>query len=136
MNSVEDVTIFTLRQFAEPLGTLIPVEEQADVPFKIKRIFYVHGPTPGSVRGKHAHHKTEQVYVCLRGRIIVTCKDGSSEKTIVLDTPEKAVYIPVGIWTEEAYETSETVLLVLCSTKYAKADYIRDFEEFKTWRDS
>jgi len=134
MNDLDAVEFFNLRCFQEAKGKLVPIENNQDVPFQIKRIFYIYNTPNNITRGHHAHINTEQVLICITGKCRITCKDETSKVEYILDDPSKAVYVPNGIWGEETYLTEDTVLLVFCSTKFSKSDYIRDFDEFIEWR--
>lgn len=134
--SIEEVLEIRLRHLPEPGGTLVPIQGDPDIPFDIQRVFWVFHPEPGVIRGKHAHHLCEQVLVALSGKLIVICRDGENEKTFTLDEPTKGLYLPTGIWSEEKYMTKDTILFSICSNKYAKADYICDWEEYVEWRNS
>ena len=130
------IEFFSLRCFPEEdKGNLIPLEENRDIPFPIKRCFYVYNVPPNVVRGHHAHIKTEQVLICLKGKCKITCRDEKDKVEYILDDPSKAVYVPSGIWGEEQYLSEDAILLVYCSTNFSKIDYIRDFEEFVKWRE-
>lgn len=134
--TVDDVVVYDLRCFHEDLGDLVPIQGDQDVNYEIRRAFFVTKPKAGCVRGKHAHHKCEQTIICISGRLTVKCFDGKETREYELDEPNKAVYIPTGIWSEETYHTEDTVLLCLASHRYATADYIRDLEEFTQWKNS
>jgi len=128
--TLENVIPYEFRCFSENNGTLIPVESNVDVPFLIKRVFYVYGITDETVRGKHAHYKSEQVLVCFNGRIDVKCFDGSGWGNYILDSPRKALLIPAMIWDEQIYY-KDSILCVFSNQKYERNDYITDFEKFK-----
>lgn len=131
MRTIDDVKVIKWSAHIED-GVLIPIEAEKQTPFKIKRLFYVFGVNSHSPRGKHAHHKTEQVLICLNGRIECTCKDAfDNEMTTVLNCPTKAIYIPEMIWDEQIYLSAESILLTLCSTMYDTEDYIHDYQQFK-----
>jgi hypothetical protein len=129
--TIEDVRFFNTRTIVEPDGNLVPIESNYDVPFSIKRIFYVYGVKDQNDRGKHAHYKTKQVLICLNGKIEVLVHDGKRKQKYLLESPQQALYIPEMIWDEQVYLTEDTVLLVLSDIKYLPEDYIHDFEEFK-----
>jgi len=129
--TIEDVRFFNTRTMVEPDGNLVPIESNYDVPFNIKRIFYVYGVKDQNDRGKHAHYKTKQVLICLNGKIEVLVHDGKRKQKYLLESPQQALYIPEMIWDEQVYLTEDTVLLVLSDIKYLPEDYIHDFEEFK-----
>jgi hypothetical protein len=130
MKTLDDVKLIQLKTFLEPDGSLVPIESDKDVPFLIERVFYVYGVEDQNNRGKHAHYDTEQILICLIGRIEVTCKDECSSATWILDSPNKALYVPNMIWDEQKYCTSNSVLLVLASTRYDIEDYIEIWDEF------
>tara|TARA_R100000231_G_scaffold51750_1_gene43602 strand:+ start:57 stop:482 length:426 start_codon:yes stop_codon:yes gene_type:complete len=130
MITLDDVKLFNLRNFIEPDGNLVPIESKHDIPFDIKRIFYVHGVKNQDDRGKHSHHKTKQVLICLNGEVKVTCDDGKNKKIYTLSNPTQALYIPEMIWDEQTYKSEDSVLLVLANTHYDINDYIEDYDEF------
>tara|TARA_A100001011_G_scaffold368817_1_gene423500 strand:- start:1141 stop:1560 length:420 start_codon:yes stop_codon:yes gene_type:complete len=130
MTSISDVKLISLRTFIEPDGNLVPIEN-TDIPFNIRRIFYVFSVKDQNDRGRHSHHKTKQVLICLQGRVKVNCDDGRNRKQWILDDPKKALYIPEMIWDEQIYTTEDSILLVLANTKYNINDYIEDYEKFK-----
>ena len=134
-NTIDDVLEFSFRYFTETEGNLVPVTSEHDVDFDIKRVFYTWDVPHGELRGQHAHHQCEQVIVCLKGELVVEVDDGVNKKIVTLNSPEKALYIPTGIWAQETYN-NEAIMLAFCSNKYAKADYINDYEEFLEWRRS
>lgn len=131
MKTLNDVKTFRFRKFVEDDGNLVPIEGGGDIPFDIKRIFYVYGVHDQDDRGKHAHYKTKQILICLQGEVEVTVDDGYMRKIIILNKKNQAVLIPEMIWDEQRYMTEDTILLVLCNTHYNENDYINDFEEFK-----
>ena len=131
--SIDDVLFYNLNTVVEPNGNLTPLESnQGDLPFEVKRIFYVFGVNDHSVRGCHAHHETQQLLICMNGQIEVTCKDGSREKKFLLDSPQMGLYIPSMIWDEQIYKSPESILLSICSSHYNRMDYIHDYEEFQS----
>lgn len=130
MKTLEDVLEIGLRTFNDPKGILVPIETKVDCLIDIKRIFYIYSVPKGETRGKHSHIKTVQVLICTSGKCEVICDDGKNKKKYILDTPNKALYIPEGIWAEEKYIEKETVLMILCNTKYDIDDYIFDYNKF------
>lgn len=129
--NIDDVIFFNNKTIVDQNGNLTPIEGKKDVPFDIKRIFYVYGVRDEDRRGKHAHYKTKQLLICLNGKIDVICKDGEREVRYLLESPQQAVMIPEMIWDEQIYRTEDSVLLAISNTMYDKSDYISDFEEFK-----
>ena len=129
--TLEDVKFFNTRTMVEPDGNLVPIESNHDIPFPIKRVFYVYGVKNQDDRGKHSHYKTKQVLICVHGKVEVLVNDGLKEKKYLLESPQQALYIPEMIWDEQIYLSEDTVLLVLSNMKYDPKDYIHDFETFK-----
>tara|TARA_R100001369_G_scaffold14650_1_gene29343 strand:- start:29 stop:451 length:423 start_codon:yes stop_codon:yes gene_type:complete len=130
MITLDEVKLFNLRNFIEPDGNLVPIESGHDIPFDIKRIFYVHNVKNQDDRGKHSHLKTKQVLICLSGEVKVVCNDGKNKQSYTLSKPNQALYIPEMIWDEQTYKSNDSVLLVLANTHYDINDYIEDYEEF------
>ena len=132
MTTIDDVKRFNLKFFDESDGRLAPIEFHKDVPFEVKRMFYVFGVHNQNDRGKHSHYETEQLLISINGSIDVKCDDGlGGVRTWTLTQPWNAIYIPEMIWDEQRYNTKDAILLVLSNTKYDKSDYIEDYEEFK-----
>ena len=132
--TIENVNFFNLKTMVEPDGNLVPIESNIDVPFSIERVFYVYGGKDQNDRGKHSHYKTEQVLICLNGKLEVLCDDGDCKKKYLLESPQQALYIPPMIWDEQSYLSDNTVMLVLCNTNYDINDYIENYDEFKKLR--
>ena len=131
MITLDNVKLLELETFVDSEGSLVPIESGLSIPFKIKRVFYVFDVHDQKDRGEHSHHKTEQVLICLSGKVKVLCDDGKNTKQWVLDKPTQALYIPNLIWDEQIYLTSDSVLLVLANTNYDSSDYIESYDEFK-----
>ena len=113
-------------------GVLVPVELQELIPFEVKRIFYVQGASSPAKKGKHAHIKTNQVLVCIKGTIECICKDRfGGEISIILSDSTTGIHIPEMIWDEQIYSSKESILLSFCSTSYDRRDYIEDWEDFR-----
>ena len=129
--TIDDVRFYNTKTMVDSDGNLTPIESENDVPFAIQRIFYVFGVKDSSTRGRHAHHKTQQVLICINGKIEVTCKDGTREKRFLLESPQQALYVPEMIWDEQIYMSEESILLSVCSTKHDPEDYIHAYEEFQ-----
>lgn len=131
MTTLDDVKKFTLKTFTEPDGNLIPIEMDRDIPFEVKRMFYVYDVHDQNDRGKHSHHKTKQILIAVNGGVTVICDDGKKRRNYVLNEPNKALLIPEMIWDEQVYHSESSVLLVLSNTNYDVNDYIEDYDEFK-----
>ena len=131
MTSLKDVKEFNLKSFIEPDGKLTPIELDRDIPFEVKRMFYVYDVHDQNDRGKHSHYKTKQILIAVSGRVTVICDDGKEKQKYILSEPSRALYIPEMIWDEQIYYSEDSVLLVLSNTNYDPDDYIEDYDEFK-----
>ena len=126
-----DVLFYNMRTVIENDGSLVPIESNYDIPFPIKRIFYVYGAKDTAVRGEHAHRTTKQLLICVHGKIEVLCDDGVNNKKYLLETPQQGLFIPEMIWDEQRYLSEDSVLLVIANTKYKFDDYIYNYDEFR-----
>lgn len=111
-------------------GQLQFIEEERHVPFPIRRIYYSTGVKTGVVRGRHAHRSLEQVLVCLSGRIRLDIDSGTVKESCVLDDPSTGVYVGPRMWHTMTWLEDASVLLVMASSFYDEADYMRSYEEF------
>lgn len=110
----------------------ISVAENETLPFTVQRIFWTYYTPESIVRGRHAHHKTEQILIAVAGRIVVNTESADGELlTFILDKPNQAVYIPPNVWHTMQYSHT-AIQLVLASSPYDEQDYIRDYENFKS----
>ncbi|MEG2789695.1 MAG: FdtA/QdtA family cupin domain-containing protein [Romboutsia sp.] len=112
------------------IGLVVPLENSKNLPFKVKRIFYIYGVPNNSERGDHAYYNTKQVLICLSGNLKVRCFDGSTEDIYILNRPDEALYLSPNIWRTTFEHSSDAVLLVLSSLEYNEADYIREYDKF------
>ena len=119
---------FTVRGNYE--GNLVPIEGGKDIPFDIKRVYYIWGTQRGVIRGHHAHRKLEQVIVCISGNCDFILDDGKTKKQIHLSSGNQGLYIKHNIWREFTNFSSDCIILVLASEYYDEADYIRNYDEF------
>lgn len=111
-------------------GILVPLEEDNNLPFKVKRIFYTYNVPFECNRGDHAYHNTQQVLICISGSLKVKCFDGVNENIYELNSPDEALYISPKVWRRTFEHSSDVVLLVLSSLEHNENDYIRSYEEF------
>lgn len=114
-------------------GMLAFLESERDIPFPIKRVYYIYGVAQGERRGFHAHKKLQQVLLCVHGRCKVLLDDGISRVTVELSDPAEGLFVGNTIWREMFDFSPDTVLLVLASERYDEADYIRDYQEFLSY---
>ncbi len=112
-------------------GMLVAIEENKDIPFDIKRIYYIYNTKENIARGFHAHRCLKQILICVHGSCKIVLDDGFNRETVVLNDPGEGLYIENDIWREMYDFSSDAVLLVLASELYSEADYIRNYDDFK-----
>ena len=122
---------YVFQPHGDDRGQLVALEEFKDIPFEIKRVFYIYGSDEDVVRGKHANRRTEFVLINVAGTSKVRVRDGEGNEAIFcLDRPHMGIYLPTMVW-KDMYDFSEdSVLLVLASEHYDNSEYIRDYDEF------
>ena len=131
MHNMNKVKMLEFPQKGDERGHLVIVEGNKDIPFDIKRAFYIYGSDAGVVRGQHANRESEFVLINLAGRSKVKVKDGKGNEAIYcLNRPHTGIYIPTMVWKDMYDFTPDSVLLVLASTHYDANEYIRDYDEF------
>ena len=124
------VVKYMFQPHGDERGQLVSLEEYTDIPFTIKRVYFMYDTLQNVVRGKHAHKNLEQILFCVNGSCKVSLDNGKEKKVVNLEKPYEGLYIPGNMW-REMYDFSEdAVLMVLSSEIYNEEDYIRDYEEF------
>lgn len=132
--TIDDCRIIDLRKMHDPRGNLTPIEENKDVPFEIKRIFYLYDVPGGESRGAHAHYKDNQFLIAASGAFEVFVDDGVNQKVFTLNRPYYGLLVPPGIWSAEQEFSSGSVCLVLTDNAFDATDYIRDYDEFLKYK--
>ncbi len=123
--------MLNFKQMGDERGQLVVIEQLKDVPFEIKRIFYIYGSDPDVVRGQHANRKTQFVLINLSGKSKVKTDDGKGNVQVFeLNEPHIGVYLPTMIWKDMYDFSSDSVLLCVASETYDSNEYIRNFDEF------
>ena len=112
-------------------GWLIALEMGKNIPFDMRRAYYIYGTRAGVTRGKHAHHKLRQLMVCMAGSCCVLLDDGRTREEVRLEHNEHGLYIDPMVWHEMHAFSKDCVLLVLADDFYKLDDYIRDYAAFK-----
>lgn len=128
--TVHDCAIIYLPKVKDRSGNITPIHNSVEVPFDIKRIFYLYDIPGGESRGAHAHKECHQFLVAASGAFEVLLDDGMTKKLIALNRPDIGLHIPPGIWASEINFSSGSICLVLASHLYDGADYIRDYSEY------
>ena len=129
-NLWEKCHLIDLKGFSDDNGGLSVVESTIDIPFDIKRIFYLYDIPGGKDRGAHAHIECHQFLIAGSGSFDVLLDDGKSKKLVTLNQPYRGLHIPPGIWASEVNFSSGSICLVLASHKYDEYDYIREYDKF------
>jgi dTDP-4-dehydrorhamnose 3,5-epimerase-like enzyme len=115
-------------------GSLTIVEEGRSAPFPIKRVYFITRlSNPSAVRGKHAHKSLEQLIFCINGSFELELDDGTTRTRLVLDAPDRGIYLGPRLWHEMRRFSPDCVILVLASALYDESDYIRDYQAFREY---
>ena len=133
ISTVNDCRIIDIRRYSDTRGYLSVVEGGLDIPFEIKRIYYLY-MVPEVARGAHAHKELQQLLIATSGSVEVIMDDGTEKKSFILDKPWKGLLIPSGLWRDLENFSGGAVLLCLASEKYDPSDYIRDYNEFLVYK--
>jgi dTDP-4-dehydrorhamnose 3,5-epimerase-like enzyme len=130
MSSISDVKIIHLPKFLDPRGNLSFVEQKNHIPFEIKRTYWLYDVPGGEVRGGHAYRENEEFIIALSGSFDIVLNDGKEKKTFSLNRSFYGLFVPKGLWREMENFSTNSLALVLSSTIYDEADYVRDFSDF------
>lgn len=126
----EMYSLFNFKDLGDERGKLVVVEGNKDIPFEIKRIFYIYGSDSLVIRGQHANLDSEFVLINVSGSSKIMVTDGKRKEIVSLDKPMKGIYIPKMIWKEMYDFSPDSVLLVLASTHYNGDEYIRNYNDY------
>ena len=124
--------IINLPKMGDRRGNLSVIEENAHIPFKIERAFWIYDVPGGETRGGHAYRESEEFIVALSGSFDVIIDDGKEKHTFSLNRSYYGLYVPRLMWREMVNFSTNSLALILSSTPYDAADYIRDYNEFKS----
>ncbi len=134
-STIYDCTIIELdKHHSDRKGNLSVVENGVTVPFDIRRVYYLYDIPGGESRGAHAHRELSQLIIAASGSFSVTLDDGNVKRTFTLNRPYQGLYVVPGIWRDLSDFSSGAICMVMASHKYDEADYIRDYEEFKEYK--
>ncbi len=128
---ISECRVIELSKHHHENGNLTVVENMAQIPYEIKRTYYLYDVPGGESRGGHSHRECAEFLVAISGSFDVTIDDGMHSSTVSLNRPYKGLLIPPGIWRVLDNFSSGSVCLVLSSHHYDEADYVRDYSEFK-----
>jgi dTDP-4-dehydrorhamnose 3,5-epimerase-like enzyme len=125
-----DIKLIQFQSHGDDRGSLVSLEENKNIPFDIKRVYYLFDTKLKVIRGLHAHKKLKQLAIVLKGSCRFRLDDGVEKIEILLDNPSQGLYIESFIWREMFDFSEDCVLMVLADSVYDESDYIRDYEEF------
>ncbi|MGV8947015.1 MAG: sugar 3,4-ketoisomerase [Lutibacter sp.] len=129
-NTVFDCSIIDVSKVHNEAGNITVVENGKNIPFDVKRIYYLYDIPGGEARGGHAHYELEQFVVAASGSFDVILDDGKNRKIVTLNRPNLALHIVPGLWRELDNFSAGSISLVLASHKYDERDYIRNYKDF------
>ncbi len=125
-----EIVKYRFQRHGDDRGMLVALEELKDIPFEIKRVYYMYDTLEGVRRGYHAHKALQQILIAIHGSCKIHLDNGSETAEVLLDKPYEGLYISNDMW-REMYDFSEDcVLMVLASEYYDEKDYIRNYEDY------
>lgn len=127
---LSEAKIIQLPKIMDPRGNLSVIEQNKNIPFEIKRTYWIYDVPGGETRGGHAYKENQEFIVALSGSFDVMLDDGTRQKTFSLNRSYMGLFVPKGLWREMSNFSTNSLALVLSSTKYDKEDYIRDYQDF------
>lgn len=134
LSTVFDCNIIHLNKIHNRAGNITPVENNIHIPFAVKRVYYLYDIPGGESRAAHGHKQLEQFIVAASGSFDITIDDGINKKTVQLNRPYMGLHIQPGIWRDISNFSSGAICLVLASMLYTEADYLRDYGQFKNYK--
>lgn len=132
--NISDCKLIDLPRVKSRSGNITPVENNKEIPFDIKRVFYLYDIPGGESRGAHAHIDCHQFLIAASGSFEVKLDDGKEQRVVQLNQPYKGLHIPPGIWASEINFSSGAICLVLASHFYDEQDYLRNYDDFLKFR--
>ncbi|MDR2927655.1 MAG: FdtA/QdtA family cupin domain-containing protein [Cytophagaceae bacterium] len=133
--TVFDCHIYQLPQISTVTGKITAVHNEIDIPFNVRRVFYLYDIPAGENRGAHSHFECHQFLIAASGSFEVMVDDGRHKKTLFLNQPFMGLHIPPGIWACEQNFSSGSICLVMTSHPYNENDYIRTYEKYLEYRE-
>lgn len=133
-STVYDCNIIELPKIYNPAGNITAVNNNSEIPFQTRRVYYLYDVPGGEGRGGHGHKELNQLIIAASGSFDLIIDDGLIKRTFHLARPYLGLYMPSGLWRELDNFSSGSICLVLASDVYSETDYIRDYDEFKAWK--
>jgi len=130
MNLLDKVKIIDLPKMEDPRGNLTFIEEDNQIPFIIERVYWIYDVPGGQIRGGHAFKVQQEIVIALSGSFDVVVDSGSEKRTYSLNRSYYGLYIPAGLWRQMKNFSTNSLAMVITSTKFSEIDYIRNYDEF------
>ncbi|AXB30244.1 sugar 3,4-ketoisomerase [Vibrio campbellii] len=127
---MSNIQLISFQKMGDERGSLISLEQNKNIPFDIKRIYYIYDTQSGLSRGFHAHYDLEQVAICMKGSVTFLIDDGTTKERVTLSSPDVGLHIKGLKWREMHDFSEDCVLMVVASDFYDEADYIRNYSDF------
>jgi oxalate decarboxylase/phosphoglucose isomerase-like protein (cupin superfamily) len=131
-----DCSIYELPKIKNRAGNITPVHNNIEIPFNVKRIFYLYDIPGGESRGAHAHKECHQFLIAASGSFEVLLDDGKTKRIVQLNRPYVGLHIPPGVWASEINFSSGAICLVMASHTYNESDYIRTYDAYLNYREN
>lgn len=125
-----EIKMYDFQQHGDKRGMLVALEEMKDIPFEVKRVYYMYDTVAGVRRGYHAHKALQQILIAIHGSCKIHLDDGNDTAEVVLDKPYEGLYLSNNVWREMYDFSDDAVLMVLASEYYDENDYIRNYHDF------
>jgi hypothetical protein len=129
-STVYDCSIIQLPKIYNTSGNITAVNNNIEIPFNTERVYYLYDVPGGESRGGHAHKELQQLIIAASGSFDIILDDGKTKRTFHLARPYMGLYMPPGLWRELDNFSSGSICLVLASSSYSEADYIREYIDF------
>jgi hypothetical protein len=133
-NTIFDCSVIDISKVHTVSGSISVVENEINIPFEVKRVYYLYDVPGGESRGGHAHYELEQYIIAASGSFDIILDDGNNRKTVTLNKPNLALHIVPGLWRELDNFSSGSISLVLASHLYDHRDYIHDYKDFLNYK--
>lgn len=133
-NTIQDCKIINLSKIGDFNGNITEINDSIEIPFSIKRVFYLYEISYDESRGSHAHKTCQQFLVAVKGSFEVILDDGKEKTTVQLNNPQTGLYIPPYIWDSQINFSSGAICLVIASKIYLEEDYIRNYNDFLNYK--
>ena len=130
MNLLDQVKIIDLPKMEDPRGNLTFIEEDNHIPYKIERVYWIYDVPGGQIRGGNAFKVQQEIVIALSGSFDVVIDSGSKKRTYSLNRSYYGLYIPAGLWRQMKNFSTNSLAMVITSTKFSEIDYIRNYDEF------